>query len=203
MSFNAATFLHDMPDWMLKHTARQGGRRQKKRERDWSGYRPMVQPQSDLAMFPWGPGRRVIPLSGPVDRRRERESKPKFRLPPSNLQSNELRYWSGTKLQTSGFRQCRLCGQQGCMPNIWMRHEGSQPFNQETNLSCFKILDLAYKLLLPSKKCVICDAHTGWTKWGVPICRTEKCLKVWIYDSHPMPDALEAAVLEVDRRGLK
>lgn len=101
----------------------------------------------------------------------------------------EYRFWAmactGELTRTSLVAECRGCGTIGsgesASRQLHFAHGG-----------CAKRLCAAYKLLLRDKICVICNAKTGHTKWGVPMCGSA-CEQAWC-EVETCPKALHEAL---------
>ena len=196
------TQLSTVPRWALDQVWKPAGRRGPKRERTYTTGRSFDHSRPCGPLAPWRQdktsGLWVIPPSG------QQPAPPKagvFKLPESNLSQNEMRYWYGSPLQYSNWRACRCCETVCLSAEQLKAHKASQPYDTRTNNTCFKLLDLAYKLLLREKKCVVCGTHTLWDKWGVPLCKHTSCVTSWLFTAKPMPDALEDKLLQASLMG--
>ncbi len=101
----------------------------------------------------------------------------------------EYRFWamahSGELTRASLIAECRGCG------NIGSGDSASRQLHFAKG-GCAKRLCAAYKLLLRDKVCVICNAKTSQTKWGVPMC-SSACQQAWC-EIETQPSALTNAL---------
>jgi len=87
----------------------------------------------------------------------------------TDLKENEYRFWRGSNWVIEGpsWAQCRSC-------MVVCRTEELRKEHQKA-LKCTRELVSAYKLLLARKVCVVCEAQTTGSKWGIPMCATTTC----------------------------
>lgn len=110
-----------------------------------------------------------------------------------NLPRMEFRFWIGSRQSASRFSICR-----GCKKIQHLSHERKEHMDK---LKCTDLLVRAYTLLRKDKNCVICDARTNQTVWGVPLC-TPLCEDRWMFNPQRSA-ALEAAIELVYKAGWK
>jgi len=101
----------------------------------------------------------------------------------------EYRFWAmsctGELTRASLIAECRGCG------SIGSGDSSSRQLHFARG-GCAKRLCAAYKLLLRDRVCVICNAKTSHTKWGVPIC-SSACEQAWC-EVDTCPKALHEAL---------
>lgn len=90
----------------------------------------------------------------------------------------EFRYWAIENHGTMpSIAVCRSCGDlEQSKEKRRLHHDKHQ---------CTKTLHAAYKALVKDKRCVMCDAYTVNTEWGVPICNDVKCITKWKFEPDP------------------
>ncbi len=101
----------------------------------------------------------------------------------------EYRFWAmactGELTRASLIAECRGCGSIGSGDSSSRRLHFARG-------GCAKRLCAAYKLLLRDRVCVICNAKTSHTKWGVPMCGSA-CEQAWC-EVETCPKALHEAL---------
>jgi hypothetical protein len=106
---------------------------------------------------------------------------------PKDFSNWEFRFWAaynGGDEDGQAFCECRGCNMYTWDTVVRRSHLGQ--------MGCGRLLTNSFKLLLRDKKCVICDAETNKTEWGVPIC-SESCRRKWMYEE-AQPLALSEAI---------
>lgn len=110
---------------------------------------------------------------------------------PEVFEPWEYRFWAMALLDNApaaALIECRACGSlQGHTRQARVFHHAQG--------KCTSKLCEAYKLLLKDERCLICDAKTGQTKYGVPLC-SSACVQAWC-EAEPQPKALMNALLLV------
>jgi hypothetical protein len=105
----------------------------------------------------------------------------------------EFRYWAIERHGTMpAISVCRCCGDTEMSKEKRRQHHDKH--------GCTKTLHDAYKELAKDRKCVMCDAYTTNTEWGVPICNVTACITKWKFEPDPMP-LVEALSLVGLRQG--
>ena len=111
--------------------------------------------------------------------------RPDWNTPGGNLENQDYRFWIGAHDPKVKFSQCKACCLDSWSAEQRLEHKA---------IGCTKILVAAYKLLLRAMLCVICDAETSNTRWGVPIC-SPGCEERWKFAATTGTcDALDKAV---------
>jgi hypothetical protein len=89
-----------------------------------------------------------------------------------NLLFADYRFWVGQPAQASKYAICRCCGQMALGPYARKKHmEASK---------CTDILVRAYKILIQESLCVVCDVHSTYCLWGVPL--HKQCKTAFMFD---------------------
>jgi hypothetical protein len=85
----------------------------------------------------------------------------------------------------SGFSMCRACGKNVYTPAARAAHMEETKHTQ--------LLVYAFGKLRKDEACVVCDAKTCKSSWGVPLCQKTQCLNEWKYGTK-WQDAVTQAV---------
>jgi len=92
----------------------------------------------------------------------------------------EFRYWAIERHgNMPAVAVCRCCGDLEQSKEKRRQHHDKH--------SCTSSLHFAYKELIKDKKCVLCDAYTINTEWGVPVCNHMGCITRWKFEPDPAP----------------
>lgn len=96
-----------------------------------------------------------------------------------HLDTNDYRLWAqvrwpGTDTQLIMAR-CRWCHERFPLREFkQVRQTHKETCNFTHNLR------EVYQILLQKGQCVVCERHTGTTRWGIPLCR-EECEQTWMF----------------------
>ena len=72
-------------------------------------------------------------------------------------------------------------------------------FNHNKSVGCYNRLVKAYEVMLKDKNCVMCDAHTTNSDFGVPLCKNGTCKDEWMHNT-ATPKSLDSALRIVIRK---
>ena len=92
-----------------------------------------------------------------------------------NLEDWEYRFWVGMKHQQATYSLCKCCRTVVHGKNDRADHKKHWG---ETEDSCMKRLQEAYKLIKKEGNCVCCKKKTYEEKWGLPLC-SRVCQAEW------------------------
>lgn len=164
-----------VPRWMLRKICERNGMRLPKREL----FKPV---QTQLAIV--GPTHRVHDKAPncTIERQQVTLGSKAF-----DFENWEYRFWcvevaDGAPLMA----MCRRC-------NGTFFHRKPRRAHL-SDKGCSKAILKAYSLLLRDKKCVVCDAWTAHTEWGVPLCNKNDCQDLFMHED-VQPGCLESALL--------
>lgn len=110
-----------------------------------------------------------------------------------NLDKPLYQFYVGKIRVNDSICTCRWCGTIGFGVHFTKEHgkaEGSRT-------GCKRLLQDIYKTFVTNKVCMMCDADTLKTSWGVPLCSPE-CEKEWMFHN-PRSLTFEIEIFEKAR----
>lgn len=103
-----------------------------------------------------------------------------------NLTNTEYQFWIGRPNKKDFFCMCRFCFAPLAGKEMRELHKKFGLKESEQHTSCMKRLQVGYKKIFNSGKCVVCNKHTRTRRWGIPMCEGEgqgTCTAIWMFTS--------------------